>query len=66
MHNFEDPVYFIAYRYVGCEIARISCIAMGSNWHGWANSHKKLNIQAHFDTYLCIKIFKLNLPFVYG
>ena len=25
MHNFDDPIGFIACRLAGCEVARISC-----------------------------------------
>ena len=31
MQNYDEPFHFIACRYAGHEIARISCIAAGSN-----------------------------------
>ena len=31
MHNSEDNIGFIACRSAGCEIASISCIAVGSD-----------------------------------
>ena len=31
MHNYDDPIGFIACRLAGCEIARISCETAESN-----------------------------------